>query len=144
MQFAGNNVVTQPLTYTVGGLVCVWVFFGPKPIIALLTLQVTKSPLIQKLHLLNFWHITNIPSIYKDLISLVYAAARLTIAHCWKRSSPSQIMQWHAKIMDLFIMSKVSDQVLHTTRDEDGCIQPLWKEAFFKKIAFTILFHLLG
>lgn len=48
----------------------------------------------------------------QELTSILYAAARLTLAQCWKRPWPPQLKHWCSKVVEPVITtSKVSDLV---------------------------------
>lgn len=105
----------------------------------LIVTRITGSqlPLIPEIALLNYWALPNIPKVTRELFSLLYAAARLVIAQHWKSALPLQLSHWRTKVVDLLIMSKITDQLHLSYRDEDGY-------TFFDILWFPVLSQVLA
>lgn len=77
-------------------------------------------PLKPEILLFNVWdeHDTAFP--HKDLISLLLALARLSIAHWWKCPSLPSISLWNAKVVDLLIMHKFTNRTSQLSKNVEG------------------------
>lgn len=71
-----------------------------------------KVLLCPRILLLDLWPDSSIPISTRNLISLLFLAAKCVVARKWKNPRPPTIKDWYIKIWDLLIADKLSEGIL--------------------------------
>lgn len=87
--------------------------------------------------LLGYWPSAYDSTPHRDLLQLLLATARLSIAHHWKNPTPPRISFWHWKVLDLLIISKITGQLSPPLPSEDGI-------SYYDALWFPVTSHILA
>lgn len=111
---AGKVVARGELFFTVGGHARLFRSSGSWLLTKLKTKQNTSLniPFTPKVLLLDYWHNLSIPTSSKEMIALLFLAAKCVWAKLWKSTKVPSVKEWFVKVWDIVTANKLLEDIL--------------------------------